>query len=348
MKITALSPLAQQDACEAWRLSRDVNAHPSFDDIAGVDAPVNEMSSALLHFQDFMIIEREIFASLRSHVMWARTSRVDDPLQFSAPAEYMSAKDIFRVRLKMQDMRAEGLHQDIWRGQLPLVAYTSWVARISFRELVKLGMYFEYLAAVLPGPLAARCSEIAVLLHRQLPTGDYDTSTYKMEHYLCEDFIYDEPKVVKTDHFTILRMQVPLMLRAQLVRHRPISFTDDFWFLLTDHAIAQYNLTALVTMECCAPQSFWQSIVTKRSCWIAQWDIWAPVIKALDATGTSLPCSHEAPCPYVADNVLRADGKDPSPPCPIYCNRSGTLKDHSVMMAYAEGRQDFWQKEINQ
>lgn len=351
MKITVIKPFDVQDACEAWRLSRDISQRTKFAEISSTDAPVNELPSAVLHFEDFTILEREIFASLRGHVMWARTSRVDDPFMFTVPEELAPLVDTNEVRLTMAEARIKGVPQDTWRGLLPIAAHTAWTMRLSWRETVKLILYFNYLWGVMPNPQAMRFFQIANKLGHVIDHGDLSyklEQSYKLEHYLNEsEIIHKYDRSLRIGDFKNIFIKVPLMLRAQLVRHRPISFVDDLFINMKRPDI--YNCTMqglMIQMQCMAPTSFWNSISSKRNCWIAQHDIWAPVIQVLGSDNTVLPCANGAPCPYWKDNVLRAEGKDPSPPCPIWCDRSIVGKDRSAMRKYAVGRPDFWQDEI--
>src|SRR4051812_2546343 len=146
MEIKILQLDRIQQVAKSWRLSRDENTDPT-EMIVCVDAPVNEMVHAYLHFQDFMILEREIFVAPRNHIIWARTSRVDDPLQFKVPSAFSKFTDFELMRDKMQYEASKGGQQDQWRMGLPLVALTSWTSKISLRDLVKLQQYFTYLTA---------------------------------------------------------------------------------------------------------------------------------------------------------------------------------------------------------
>ena len=60
----------------AWELSRSPDDTTPLDTILSIDAPVNEVPSVVLSVQ-CTILEREIIASFRDRVMWARTSRVE-------------------------------------------------------------------------------------------------------------------------------------------------------------------------------------------------------------------------------------------------------------------------------
>src|SRR5262245_6418860 len=140
MKIEVLSIDGMALAAEAWRLSRDVDKSIEWEDIYTVDGPVNEFPSAVCHFRDFTILEREIFASNRSHVMWARTSFVDAPDKYKVPKDLLPYVDpIIHASLKavMEKGKARGEHQDRWRRSLPVSAETCWSYRISYRDAIK-------------------------------------------------------------------------------------------------------------------------------------------------------------------------------------------------------------------
>ena len=110
MQIRVLRQAEPLNAIDAWLLSRDIKEDYNIESIVKVDAPVMEMPSALLNFENFTILEREIICSLRNHVVWARTSRVDDPRNFSVPYIFR-ANQHETYRRAMTDQAAQGVPQ---------------------------------------------------------------------------------------------------------------------------------------------------------------------------------------------------------------------------------------------
>lgn len=355
MHITILKAMSPAAVQEAWRLSRDVTAVTPLEEILKVDAPVTEMSALVLHFEDFMILEREIFTTPRNHVMWARTSRVDDPLQFTVPQEFNRSIDLERYRGRMRLAKVDGAEQDQWRMFLPLAAHTSWVARHSLRDLVKLIKYFDYLAhngnsahhlSIRFLTIAAKLTNVvcAVMTHTQFQIM-YDA--VKLERFMHEGPIcIDQYDTGGIGHFKIVQVHVPLALRAQIVRHRPLMFLDNLFSKFKDGWILGQDLSMDIQMQLAATEDFWFAIMAKRNCWIAQADLWAP-LSALNIS--ELPCV-DGKCPYERDNILRMEGKDPNPPCPLFMDLTGrnAEKDQyrAAMHAHSRTKPAIWRERI--
>ena len=88
----------------AWELSRSPDDATPLDTILSIDAPVNEIPSVVLSIE-CTILEREIFASFRDHVMWARTSRVDAPENFEIPDYFNNIPDHVDAKNYLKDHR---------------------------------------------------------------------------------------------------------------------------------------------------------------------------------------------------------------------------------------------------
>lgn len=335
MKINVLNLDGLNCATDAWRLSREVDVPVEWRDVYTVDCPVNEMPSALLHFHEFTILEREIFSSSRTHVMWARTSFVDKPDRYQLPKDLVkySVPQIHHdIREKMAAAKAAGLHQDEWRQDLPLVAETSFVMRVSYRDVLKFAKYFLYLCDNLDVTvcLTARFQRVSdeLLAVADRFTGDR-ASTLKalngmgLVRYLHEDSVTPRP-MVETAGFYSMTFEVPLWLRAHFVRHRPLPFIDDMFQILRRDDVTDLTIRHPVVMEVGVSKDFWKTIVSKRSCWLTQStlknqkDPWNEIVEAFaDAAPDMLPCSGGA-CPHHKDARLRIEGRDPGSPCPMY------------------------------
>ena len=124
----------------AWELSRSPDDTTPLDTILSIDAPVNEIPSIVMSVQ-CTILEREIFASFRDHVMWARTSRVDAPSEFVVPEYFQLSEDNATIMLLKQKIKADmdaGIIQDEYRLHMPICAMTSFTTRLSWRGLIKI------------------------------------------------------------------------------------------------------------------------------------------------------------------------------------------------------------------
>lgn len=332
MKIELMNDVSYTPAIAGWGNSRDRHGLYGAEDMAGVDAPVNELPSALLEFKEFMILEREIFVTARNHVIWARTSRVDDPLKFLVPDEFHDATVHANLRHLMMEKHDRGVHQDQWRMHLPLVSETSWTARMSYRDIIKMHKYFLYLAASVDTQLRPRFAKVAEelynLLLRFIPHRhiiNRAIEQMKEVHFLNENRVSRFNGATAGNDFYIASMDIPIALRAQLVRHREIAFVDDFFDQLCQTGIQGATIGDIVTVQAVAKHDVWASVIGKRHCWIAQADLWEPITRQFERL--PLPCE-DGICPFAADAEARLQpGKDPGAPCPRYCNLNGKDKE---------------------
>lgn len=350
MQIRILATAKITNAVDAWRLSRDPSQHPDTEMIAGVDAPVMEMPSAILNFQEFTIVEREIFCSLRNHVVWARTSRVDDPREFTCP-EIFRTDDHELYRRRMILCAEQGQKQDEWRLLLPLCAHTNWTQRISLRDLARLAVYFGYLQKkVADRQLAIRFGEVQYRIIETLcemldgKLAIALLNSQKVIKFLHEESLPVTINSTRLPNFTIINACVNVGLRAQIVRHRELQFVDDFLSVINTDDFSHLQLSKLVNMQLVARNDVWQAVLSKRACWIAQAELWQPLIKSF-GWHPPLPCAETNQCPFEVDARARLEpGKDPNPPCPVFCNLYKVPKGPhiSAMMAEAKRRGDFW------
>ena len=366
MKITLLSIEGLEAAAEGWRLSRDVNSVVKWEDVFTVDVPVNELPTCHLLFEDFTILEREIFMSPRNHVAWARTSHVDDPLKFEVPYEIeknMTRGFVDKCRTDMTNRKEAGASQDEWRENLPIMSTTSWTERISFRDLVKITGYFYRLCDDHRVNLFIRhrLKRVAIELEsiidkftRSPAATDMVLRKYQKADFLREGLISVFNGKSSSAGFMTIGLVVPIWMRAQIVRHRNLAFVDDFHArVLCNKDVLEMTNKDELFMEVVATIDFWKSVLVKRSCWLAQdslafgKDLWARLIEQAGMDETMLPCA-DGSCPYSKDAALRLTDADPGTPCPRYCNinkidKAPYLND---MKTAANSRPDYWIKEI--
>jgi len=353
MKIEIIKAARVWDAVEGWRLSRDVDADYKATDVIAVDAPVSEFPSALLNFTEFTIIEREIFCSLRSHCVWARTSRVDDATLFTVPPELADpVHEDYRAEMIL--LKNHKRAQDQWRLLLPIVSHTAWTQRIHVRDLAKLILYFKYLSqeCFINLELSGRFNAVSLCLTDTLQAmleADCTKallSSVKLAKYLNEKPIeHTEPRIWHDEFFQTVHVTVPIALRAQIVRHRELQFVDNFLQTLMRPDVNQLRIGHSMAMVICARRDIWQAVMGKRTCWLAQTDLWAP-LTVLFGTG-ALPCA-DGNCPYKVDVQARLENKDPGIPCPRYCNLYELDKTPflSKMKDAARHRGGDWKKEL--
>src|SRR3970040_2386043 len=86
---------------EAWEISRPGECSEDVLKILAIDAPINDIPCSVLHIKS-SIAEREVFASARDHVMWAKTSRVSDPTEWGIPLESHSLELFAEKKLRIK------------------------------------------------------------------------------------------------------------------------------------------------------------------------------------------------------------------------------------------------------
>lgn len=366
MKIHVMSSDGMSLAAEAWRLSRDVDKLIEWQDIYTVDSPCCEMPSAFCHFHNFTILEREIFASSRTHVMWARTSFVDSPEKYTVPADLIQYVDVtahYEMKRKMQEGKESGQHQDEWRRFLPVIALTSFTMRVSYRDAIKYAKYFEYLAHECDESLQSRFISIYSELKRLAThfTGSYKMTEAAMELMSASKFLHEgqvTPTVtnlnggmIDTGAVMVSTFTVPFWIRAHFVRHRPITIADDLFQVLKRPDVVDLMISHQVTMQVAASREIWRSLLGKRSCWLTQStlsrerDPWQQI---LDQFGKHvLPCAG-GECPYHRDARNRIEGTDPGCPCPRYLKLNGI--DAAPFLPRIDqalrSRAEYWQDEV--
>ncbi len=366
MRIDVLNIDGLDRSLEGWRLSRHQSAAASWDEVYTLDLPVNELPSAVLNFQDFTIIEREIFTTPRNHVAWARTSHVDDPLLARVPMALQSPTSNAEHFAAMRREKDQGLSQDEWRRHLPVTSMTSWTTRMSFRDLVKITNYFDYLdghEVIKPHALSVRFAMVREKLKQVIDkfTGSPTKSDKALAASLKVNFLNEgtirRRETTTTSGFYLMTIEVPLWLRAQIVRHRPLSFVDDFFFkVIASPNVLELTIETPIVMEIASPREFWRSVLSKRTCWLAQdalaggqIDPWQQMIAQFGFREEMLPCAN-GKCPYHGDAALRVSGSDPGVPCPRHMNLNNLdKKDHvEAMKVAARSRDPYWLKEIAQ
>lgn len=360
MKISIIKMGNMSDASEAWRLSRNLETQTPWQEIYTIDCPVTEFPQMFLHFEDFTLLEREVFASNRAHVMWARTSFVDDPLKFKMPEEVeIDTAFVATMKSNMIMEQEAGLHQDQWRQHLPMLSLTSFSMRVSFRDLIKYAKYFDFLSTK-SKEMRWRFLGVAEELEmaaRQL-VGSLDLvekamDTYSMANFLCHDPVSHEFKRTDARNITILNLSVPFWIRAHFARHRPITFVDDLYRIIIHPNVTTATINAAVGMQIAATTDVWKSLLSKRSCWMTQStlsgrkDPWQEIIEAFGVSQQTLPCAGGS-CPFRKDAELRLTDEDPGCPCPMHMKLYGVDPEPwraQLAQAYPS-RPEFWRTVI--
>lgn len=339
MKIEILRDMTKGVAEQVWRDSRHQDS-----DVSGVhkiDAPVMDFPTLTLAIE-CTIAEREVFVSFREHVMWARTSRVDDPLLFEV-TPLVESRHYEQRRRKMQQDKDSGVSQDDYRMALPLVAMTSFTLQVSVRTLIKMFWTFKQLSETTNHAFFA---DAALKISQTL--GKVDHSPMDMPNAYV-DVLPDVGEFESGrvgDMITIYIPDATIALRAQAIRHRSLQIKDSMRSRLYNADVLTIGDRIILSIS--ADVEVWKGIAKKRQCWLAQHDLWKPVLdevgKIIDLS-KELPCSSGS-CPYEADAVLRYTDKDPNPPCPMHaCITKTRFVEHTVdalQMVKRDSRPNWW------
>ena len=331
----------------AWELSRSPDDTTPLDTILSIDAPVNEIPSIVMSIE-CTILEREIFASFRDHVMWARTSRVDAPSEFDVPeyfkySEVMDDVVMLKERIKT-DMDA-GIIQDEYRMHMPVCSLTSFTTRLSWRGLIKIYKLYEYLSTI---------DEYFII-------GKNELNNKFQIHSYAKNYSYVDPIPLlpnfemlsgKVGPIVTIYQEMTIALRAQVVRHRNYTIKDNLIAIIKSKDRWTKTLGDKIKISISAEIKFWKTVINKRQCWIAQYGIWKDIIveaqKHILISEQDLPCN-KGFCPYTRDAELRHTDNDPGAPCPIHSDLTSTPIDPKYMdmvRIEASYRPAFWQKHI--
>ena len=332
----------------AWELSRSPDDTTPLDTILSIDAPVNEIPSIVMSVQ-CTILEREIFASFRDHVMWARTSRVDAPSEFVVPEYFQLSEDNATIMLLKQRIKADmdaGIIQDEYRLHMPICAMTSFTTRLSWRGLIKIYKLYEYLATI---------NEYFVVGKAEL-NNKFQLHKYAGNYSFVNPIpMLQENEMVSGNIGPVVTVfqEMTIGLRAQVVRHRNYTIKDNLMEIIKSKDCWTRTLGDKIKISISAEIEFWKTVVNKRQCWIAQYGIWKDIIivaqEYISISEQDLPCN-KGFCPYTRDAELRHTDDDPGAPCPIHSDLTSTPIDPKYMdmvRIEASYRPAFWQKHID-
>ena len=332
----------------AWELSRSPDDTTPLDTILSIDAPVNEIPSIVMSVQ-CTILEREIFASFRDHVMWARTSRVDAPSEFVVPEYFQLSEDNATIMLLKQRIKADmdaGIIQDEYRLHMPICAMTSFTTRLSWRGLIKIYKLYEYLATI---------NEYFVVGKAEL-NNKFQLHKYAGNYSFVNPIpMLQEKEMVSGNIGPVVTVfqEMTIGLRAQVVRHRNYTIKDNLMEIIKSKDCWTKTLGDKIKISISAEIEFWKTVVNKRQCWIAQYGIWKDIIivaqEYISISEQDLPCN-KGFCPYTRDAELRHTDDDPGAPCPIHSDLTSTpiaQKYMDMVRIEASYRPAFWQKHID-
>ena len=310
----------------AWAYSRpdDLGIH---ENLLQLDASINEIPSVVVQVVS-TAIEREIITTMRDHVIWARTSRVEDVTKFTVPRFFKKHDHHYLdVQSQMRIAKKAGISQDKFRLMLPLVHETQYMARFSMRSLHKLHHEFERLhMACEKFSSAIMFAEAAGVTFDILAKMGVVHGNCKEDDLLPTPSNFIDGTVQRANSIISYQARVPFSLRTHIVRHRNLNILDELREYCTATGLALFSLRDKINIEVSGTDADWDRVLSKRSCWMAHQGLWARLVKSVSSelqNPVTLPCSNGS-CPYEADAKLRLTDIDPGSPCPEYFSLTNT------------------------
>jgi len=250
MEVTVLRAPTGVFVAKAWGTSRPNDTTSSIEDVIKIDVPVNEMEDFILQMKVPIII-REMLFSLRDHVAWARTSRVDNLEEWEVPPMYVNHPEVMLCYDTMMARKATQA-QDNYREMLSMVYLTEFTVKLSARTLLRFAdAIHAFVENILmdgserDNSVLSMFSEFGLRLktvikdtiYHNVPIGTYGYADLlpKMEEVSKP---YKDDKATRMGDFVHVYLKsIPIVLRAQIVRHRPIMFTDTLWQYVNRNAV---------------------------------------------------------------------------------------------------------------
>jgi hypothetical protein len=316
----------------AWILSRPNETDPDISKILEIDVPVNELTDIVVECYVPILI-REIICSMRDHRVWAQTSRVQDLTKWDiwkGCDDNVSTIKLSGLYVDMMNAKKINSDQDDYRMYLPISYMIRFTLCLSLRSYMKLCVYFHNIAmeaAISGDQIAALFEEVREKLVNVVDdTCQRLVKSGKVKYVeLCPiPNTWPGPGSKRWGDSISVAEEVSIALRAQIIRHRMFFVTDSLRkFFSFDKLVSP--ISTIMDVQITTTVEIAKEIVSKRSCAIAQSDLWESIIQRMNQalSGESekpiLPCN-DGTCPYERDNQLRIEGKDPNPPCPRYSN----------------------------
>lgn len=331
---------------KVWKISRPASDETDPNDLIKIDAPISDFIQLTIHVK-CSILEREIFTSMNDAIIWAQTSRVNDPFDWNIDenieTDYNEIKRLYR---KMK-LASNTESQDNYRMHMPLAATTEFTCKISIRSLYKLAKYFEYLSEF-QSYFKLSADKILDIIGERANLMEKYSKIYPLS-----EFSIFQSGII--GHYLTISLYAPIAFRAQVIRHSNISVSDGLLSIIKTGDPWSVSIGKEIPIQISANVEIWKNILRSRSCWMAQHGLWSQIIieasKQMAFGESILPCENS--CPYNVDAELRYTNKDPGAPCPkhaILVNKKLSNDDISNINKQFENekRPEFWRKIICQ
>jgi hypothetical protein len=358
---------------QARELTRPNSTEPP-EELLKLDAPIGDLPSVVLCFQAPILL-REVITSFRDIGVWSQSTRVLDLNKWDV-VHGISGQEQLAIHAHhatyLKELQTKP--QDQARMWLPTAHVSKFVVRMSLRTLVKLYRYFNELMDYATGSAKDVAAEMSDELYRvQLKIySELDTDVALSEYLESEQQIihgirsipfleglikainYVEVLHPLTDAFgtkgdkdTIsICTTMSIAMRAQIIRHRMFQVADDFKLLFKCDNILATPIREEIRVKITASASVWREVARTRNCWLAQGELWAPILrevnKYLGDENLPLPCS-DGTCSYHAECMKRINCEEPGLPCPRHIllrNKMGDPQPAELFTTYFNTEED--------
>lgn len=318
---------------QGWRISRPyLKPEDEVDmrEITRIDLSLNTL--AMYYFKiTSSVYFRELVTSIRPIFVWAQTSRVNPLHKVGVSGEYRfteySESQIETACIQLEN----GVPQDIARLELPLTHSTTYVVGMDFRTIIS---FCKTLEKIRPDEYRVYGTKLLNLLGYK--PEDLRSFTFKD---LASTVVIDKDEKLlgsvskSLGDLTVMKTKISFSLNAQLVRHTQNRIKSELW--TSEFDPTEKTLADLIDVVIYMPKSSYQGILSHRSCWLADWNLWSQLIGD-EVTNLSdnqfkatLPCKSNCKnCPYAGDMEGRLNGKDPGIVCPIYSQDNSRMTEY--------------------
>lgn len=360
---------------QIWKTSRpnvDLNLLKASDFI--IDTQIMDFPTMSLEMR-LPVFLRDIILGDRTHVAWARTTRVDDII---SNLNIIETNDEAILELAIESLDAmisdqlRGVTQDVYRAHLPMTYMTTLTVQLSLRSWIKMihkleaiagyggenheqskaqlmcesvsGQIGAAIASVLP--IELKLLGVQLLMDRIKPpkfTWGYDQNWYKQG---------------VTESSVTLNMLVSYSLRAQIIRHRAFTVYDNYELRCLNDGLLQSTIGDQIPITIVTDYESMRGIVESRNCWLAdsRADMWGSIVDKVNNLGSRpLPCDGGS-CPFSGDCDQRITGEDPGVPCPIHAANNfidedlgkllDGIKNDMNRMNFTDDAHNFWSNKL--
>jgi len=241
---------------------------------------------------------------------------------------------------------------------------TRYSISTDFRTVVKLSKYFLYLAEQLPHLSSQFLSfslKLSAVATEILDSAGVQNLAAVFSKFKRADILYEGYLTSgisgRLGSIISVSAEIPFHLRAHVIRHRGIHVKDDLFELMSRKDIDITSMDTMMNVQISGSENELSEVVSKRSCWIANYKVWSELLRKIEDNMPKhinpLPCKNGT-CPWNADAMLRYEGNDPNPPCPIHL-RLNDLKPSTKqvsemhnMIAVDHRSEIFWNPKVKE